>query len=48
MDSDGEVGVRPHSQKERGQNGRTLLMPYATLGTYRIDDDDDDDDDDNY
>ena len=44
MDLDGEVGVRPYSQQERGQNGRTLLMPYATFGAYRIDDDDDDDD----
>ena len=33
MDSDeGEIGARPYSQRERGQNGRTLFMPYATLG----------------
>ena len=30
------------SQQERGQNGRALFVPYATLGTRRMDHDFDD------
>ena len=35
---------RGHTVSEKGQNGRNLFMPYATLKAQRMDDDDDDDD----